>query len=664
MKKIWTALCAILVMASPLLKGGETFHTALGVRILVLAFGMAYFTNRAGKGKIEFMTPAHNWLLMALLLVFCASLLTSHYFYVSGFWLSNLLVYFLLFYLGLEMAVEAGGKKNLNTLFFIFLASGLVQSGFGIFEFLARGQARAAGTFFNPSYYAGYLAGLLGFPLAGAVFDLWPEMSLRKKIWLRAGLGLAALLIFLGMVVSGSRVIFFAVIPLGLVLGARFRWKALLALLAVALVLGLIPNPLRHRLQTIRNDRYAWERLTVWKASCRMIRHHPLGVGLGMYPYYYHRFSLPMGKEKVGRYGVEATQAHNELLTFAAECSALAPLFALLFLALILARVWKGLAGRALGRGELGWITALAGCIFGIAGHALVDFNLHQPPIIIAGLLSLAGALAFLSEKNPGLLQKEEYGLARPGLVRAFVVIAGVLFSVFIIYQAGMEFLYLDAARTSDPKQRAKKFSRLVRLPASYAPVYFQMAEDLRRTFLHRQEAGLGRQAAIYYEIAARLNPENYLYYYEWAECVYRMGALLRTVNIFNEAETLATRASELAPDQVFSYVLLFNIAYVKKDNPQAEQYLRTALDFEPYFLRARTLLVAMLITDDKLPQAEQEYQKLLAQKKEVDELLALPGNDLNIYQKLLLTYDPDAISRIPELLRQKSAGQLKPQSP
>jgi len=664
MKRIWTALIAVLVIGSPLIKGGETVETSLGFRLLVLAFGMVFFLKRSGKGRIEYAVPACNWLLVALLLVFCASLLTGHYFFISSFWLSNILACFLLFYLGLEMAVESGGRNYLNQIFVIFLASGLLQSGVGIFEFWARGQARSAGTFFNPSYYAGYLAGLISFPLAGAVFDLWPKMARRRKLWLRAGLGLAAFLMLAGMVVSGSRVIIFALIPLGVVLGARFRWKAVAVLLLLALAVGLVPNPVRQRLQTISNDRYAWERLTIWKSSLRMIRSHPLGVGLGMYQYYYHRYALPMGQGKIGRYGVEATQAHNEYLTLAAESSVLAPFLLLLFPGLVLARFRRVFGGRVLEGDEPGWSAALAGTLLGIAGHALVDFNLHQPPIIIAAILALAGLLAFGAEQSPGLLQKDSLELARPGLVRALVVVFGVMFAVFICYQTALESLYRDAARTTDSRQRLKKFSRLARWPASYAPIYFQMAEDLRQTFLNRQEPSLGRQAVIYYEIATRLNPENYQYYFEWADCVYRMGVLLRNIKVFNEAESLAVRAQALAPDQVFSYVLLANIAYVREDFPRAEQWLRTALEYEPYFLRARTMLVAVLIDEDKLTEAEQEYAKLLAEQKEVDELMASPSNYLNLYQKLLVAYNKEDIARLPERFQTKSGRQLKPPGP
>ena len=179
----------------------------------------------------------------------------------------------------------------------------------------------------------------------------------RKKIIVRCGLGLAAIIILLGMVVSASRAVVFAVIPVGLIFGLRFRRKAIFALIGLAILLALVPNPLRQRLMAINSDRYAWERVSIWKSSCRMIAHHPQGVGLGMYPYYYHRYASAMGGSQIARYGVEASQAHNELLTFAAEASPLAPLFALAFLIVIGARIWRGAKNSKAFKEKIGWIA-------------------------------------------------------------------------------------------------------------------------------------------------------------------------------------------------------------------------------------------------------------------------------------------------------------------
>jgi tetratricopeptide (TPR) repeat protein len=594
---------------------------------------------------------------MGLLVIFSLSLFTSHYYYISVYWYSNLLVYILFLYLALGFAAGEDGGKILTALLLIFLGSGLLQSSIGIYEYFVGGQARVAGTFYNPSYYAGYLAGLIGFPLAGAVFDLWPEILPRKKMIIRCGLGLAAIIILLGMIVSASRAIFFAAIPVGLIFGLRFRRLAILALVGLAILLVVVPNPLRRRLLAINDDRYAWERVSIWKSSCRMIAHHPQGVGLGMYQYYYHRYASAMGGGQIGRYGVEASQAHNEILTFASEASPLAPIFVLAFLIIVGARIWRGAKNSEAFKEKIGWSAALSGSVLCIIGHSLVDFNLHQPPILILGILAFTGLLGLCSKSIPELVKTEEYMVEQPALVSGIVLGIGILFMALVTYQTAIEAAYQHYVKIKDPQKKIPKLYRLSRLPSGFAPLYYELGEELRKGLMYRQDVELGRQAVVYYGFAAHLNPENYQYYYEWADCVYRMATMLRSIQNFNESADLASRAVELAPDQVFSYVLLSNVEYVRRGYKGAEHWLRVSLDYEPYFLRARTLLVGILLNEGKLVPAEKEYSKLLSQQKEVDDLLKYKPSTLNSYQKLVVSYNSDSISRLSELIAQKSAA-------
>ena len=655
----WLFFLGVIVLLSPALKGGETYLTSAWLRLLIIFGSLYFFSGRIKSGRLRFFAPAGNRLLLALLAVFSVSLLTTHYFFVTIYWHTVFFGYLLLFYLALN--IFEGEKEGglVQGLFWVFLAAGLIQSGTGIAEYFFQGRVRASGSFFNPAYYAGYLAGLISFPLAGAVFDLWPGISGRKKILLRPALAAASVIIFFGVLVSASRAIIFLVIPLGLILIVRFRRLGAGALVLLGLALIFIPNPVRDRIKNIDSSPYAWERVTIWNSSLKMIRHHPLGVGLGMYQYYYQRYMSPMRKVKIGRYGREVRQSHNEILNFAAECSAAAPLLGLGFLGLLLLRLLRGLKGSKPSGEDRGRLLAFGGSLLSILAHSLVDFNLHQPPIMTVAVLDLACFLSILSRRDPGLIQSEEYLIGRPGFFRAFIFSVGILISLLIVYQSVVEGMFFQAMKSGNPEQRVTALYRLSRLPSGYAPIYFQLGEEFRKNYTDTAQAELGIQGAKYFQFAADLNPESCHTYFQWADCVYRLGIGIRNINLFTEAGDLCEKAAALGPGQVFSYFLLSNIEYLKKDYEKSEQWLRTALGYEPYFLEARSRLAAILLEQGDFQGGEREFQILLEQKKEVEGLLSKPDSGLSDYQKLLSAADPEELAGIEKTIQAQSIPPL-----
>jgi len=294
-----------------------------------------------------------------------------------------------------------------------------------------------------------------------------------------------------------------------------------------------------------------------------------------------------------------------------------------------------------------------------ILAHSLVDFNLHQPPVMVVAILDLAGLLAVLSGRFPGFIKTGEYEISRPGLVRAFIFSAGILISLLIVFQSAIEGLYYQALRFAKPEQKISALYQLSRLPAGYAPVYFQLGEEFRKSYIETSKLELGVQGAKYFEFASALNREDYHTYFQWAECVYRVGVLVRAIQVFNESEDLCLKAAERGPGQVFSYLLLSNIEYVKKDYKRSERWLETALFYEPYFLRARSRLAAVLLEDGELPAADTEFKKLLEMKKETDEILAKPNSGLSGYQKLLLATDPEEIAKTQKIIDAQSIPPL-----
>ncbi len=654
--KLWAFFFLVLILGSPLIEGGETYHTVIWLRLWVIGFALYYFQAAIGKDKIEIAAPAGNWIILLLWIVLSASLLITHYYYITVYWYSNALAYLLLFYLAINLlAREDGNRKLLAALFFILLAAAMMESILGIAGYFKSHPGRATGSFFNPGYYSGFLLALISFPLSALLYDLWPEWGRRRKFVFRIAMALSLVLIFAGMMVSASRSIVFALIPIGLILLSRFRLKAFLVLILLVLAVALIPNPLRTRLKDLGRDPYAWERITIWKTSLRMIRHHPQGVGLGMYQYYYDRYAYPVRTVKIGRYMKSANRAHNEFIDFAAECS---PLALILILAWLAIQLWPALAAMS-GRPDPnlkrdhGMLLGFAGSFFGILGHSLVDSNLHQPPIMILAIIDLAGMVYLGSRFRPGILKKSTATIQQPLFLHSFTILAGAMIALVMTYQAVIFGLTLRSGRIAQPEQQINYLVRLSRLPSGYAKLDYQIGIDLRALFYRTENPDFAVQALPYLEFACRLNPENFEYFYQWAFTIYRLSLFMKNPAMLGRAEQVARLSLGRSDHYVFTYLILSDIARLKQEYPQQEKWLNSALEQEPYYFLARFLLINFLIEQDRLDQARTQLQILKAQKKEVDQM---PRSSLNGFQTTLTSLSNQEIANLESKLIQKSA--------
>jgi len=621
---LWILFFLVLILGSPLLEGGETYHTIIVLRLWVIGFAIYYFLVKLRGDHLEIAVPYGSALLLGLWLVLSVSLLTTHYYYITVYWYSNLLVYFLLFLLFLNLSAESGRTgKLLFGLVLILTLAGAIEGVLGILDYFSHHPGRASGSFFNPAYYSGYLLSLVSFPLAGLLFDLLPELSQKKKLILRLGLGFCTALILGGLLVSASRAMIFALVPIGWVLMFRFRRYALLALLVLVLGLIFIPNPLRTRIQNLKADPYAWDRITIWKGSLRMIRHHPFGVGLGMYQYYYDRYEYPVRTMKIGRYTKHATWAHNEFLNLAVECSCLALALALIWLGAVLYQLLRIALKR---REEFlkknpAMILGFSGSLFGILGHSLVDSNLHQAPIMLVLVLDMAGLIYLLSELQPVLVKKLSYPISHSGFIRWFVLVAGALVGLLMSYQALIYGLTFESKRIENPELRIKYLYRVARVPSGYAGLYFQIGSDLQRLFQQTQNPNFGVQSLPYFEFAARLNPENFDYFYQWSQAIYHLGIFLEQPKFLSRAEQIARLSLERNPHYPYSYLLLADIARREGDLSKQEKWLKDVLEIEPYYFLARLILIDILSEQGRVEDARRELDILKRQKQEVDKI-------------------------------------------
>jgi len=652
---VWVIFFLVLIICSPLIEGGETYETISWLRLWVIGFGLFYFLRPLKKDQIELAIPIYNRFLILLWLILTGSLFITSYYYPTIYWYSNILVYFLFFYLVLNLLSKEQGGRILCAIFFILIGAGLVESGLGIIEYVQRDPGRVSATFFNPSYYAGHLLGIIGFPLAGLLFDLPVEFSRKRKIWLKIGLGIALIMIGFAMLISASRSMVFGLIPLSLVLVVRFRGKAILVLILLVLGLILAPNPLSYRLKNLNRDPYAWERIGIWKSSLKMVKGYPLGVGLGNYRFYYHRYPEPLKLVKFGRYGKEASQAHNEFLNFACEASLLSPLILFGFWALILGKAVRRLKKKELSSEEKLWLTGFSGSLLGILGHSLVDANLHQPPIIIITIINTAGLVSVMARGKQSLVKNIESEVHSSWFWRIFLILSFSLIGLLMTYQALIAGFYFRSLNLKTPEERIKRLFQLSRFPAGYAPIYFQLGVDLRNQFLKTGEVEFLGQAIRYFELAIQLNPENHQYYYQLAEAIYRLGVWLKTPAVLEKTESILKQAIERAPAQVFNYLLLAEISLLKSEPEQALKWLETALKYEPYFMRARVLRARIFIEQRKINEAREESQLIAQQLSEIRAFLKNGVYALNYYQQLVIAVDEEDLSQMENRLKNYS---------
>jgi len=622
-----------------LIEGGQTYHTVFWLRLWVIGFGAAFFIGAVNAGRLELALPRANWLIALFVLTLSVSLLLTHYYWISVYWYSNFLVYLLLGYLSLGIFSRKEGRRIILALYLLLILAGLIESTVIIVQYACvQGPwYQVGGTFFNPAYFAGYMGSLSALPLAGAVFRIFPEKNRRTEIGVRLLLGIIFAIFIIAVALSASRSIIFAAVPVGLVLLMRFRAKALAALAVLIIAVVIIPNPVNNRLKHLNRESYAWDRITIWKTSLNMIKHHPAGVGLGMYQYYYQRYSFPAREVKVGRYQTEATFAHNDYLNLSAEASPLACLFGLGWLAAVLLPVLFIFYKKGEPDGQFPLLLAFSGSLLAILVHALVDNPLRQPPIAVVAVADVAAIICLASNREPRLLRRASYQLSGGRFLKGFFAAAAVVMAALMSYQAAIYALNYRANLKANPGEEVNYLARLSRLPSGYAPLYMQEAMTCKLLFQQNHNPKYAECAQQNFLTATEINSENSDYFYQWSEFLYRLGMSLSNRQLLDQARGIALQSLERSDKYPYTYMMLANIARLEKDSGAEQKWLDRALDVEPYYYMARLLRSELLIDQGRLAEAKEEINILKNQKAETDAIQARESWRLKPFQLNLL---------------------------
>ena len=247
--------------------------------------------------------------------------------------------------------------------------------------------------FVNHNHFAGYMAMIVPMPLALMVQVVRGQARLLY--------GFAAALMGTAAIVSNSRsgvISLAASIVLMMILNKR-SWRFLIAGVGLAMIAGVLwigaSGVVEHFGEAVDQLVHSGTpdvgRATIWQGTLSMIRAHPiLGVGLGayvtIYPTYENAPSL-----------LRINYAHNDYLQILAEGGIVGGIIAVWFIAVILSRMYRGIASR--NPLAAGMSLAAGAGIVAVLIQSLSDTDLQIPSnallfLVLSAVVSCAGTFA------------------------------------------------------------------------------------------------------------------------------------------------------------------------------------------------------------------------------------------------------------------------------
>jgi len=288
---------------------------------------------------------------------------------------------------------------------------------------------RASGFYICPDHLAGFLevAGVMGLSIV-----CWS----RWRLWAKLLITYAVAVIYLGLLLTGSRggflsvgasVAVFAVLS-GIILrrsgSPRLFWQAAVgALVALLLISGGIAFLIHHNEHLASRTNifdYKNARLLLWRAALQQWQLNPLfGTGSGTYFYYGRMF-------RASQMQGDPVYTHNDYLQLLAEYGLVGAALFLIFLVVHLASGWRNfqrlgprrvLVSLRLPSNSMALQIGAIASVVAYMVHSVVDFNLHIP----ANVLLMAFVFGTLA--NAGQPRREEeaarfrpWRLVAPGL--------------------------------------------------------------------------------------------------------------------------------------------------------------------------------------------------------------------------------------------------------
>ncbi len=610
-----------MIFAAPLVQGGTPRLGTVIIELFFVALAFLAVASREGSSTPVRLEPVEISLYLLVLLAAFNLPRVPYYHDAERCFL------LILMYAGTySILVRLPGNRPLAPVIAALSWTAVFQAVLAIGEAFIKNRPQPQGTFDNPNFLAGFLAGAAGIflarilGLAGA--EDREEGAAPTKAWYEWP-ALAVILLALIMIRSRGGTLAVAV-ALGFLVVARFRFRALPPLAAAAAALLLVPNPLRERLlHSGSGDVYAYSRLSMWRSAARMFLDHPLlGVGLGQYQYFSPRYAFPV-EGHWARYLKVTDNPHSELLMLPAELGLAGIAVLIVFVGAVTATFLR--RRRRLGRGCTGTVWPLL-VLAGLVAQGIVDFSLHSPPLV---LMSLA-LLAHWSRPAPG---ESPPPPAAPGkLIRGLMAAVLLLYLVLAVRTPVAFYYFLRAggpANLLDEKDSLARWradgrpadpgnlGKAILWDGDNAPYHAAMGAYAVERYGSTTERRWLDRAFGEIANAIRLNPNNRVYHKHLADLelsLYKRGEMPEGLS---RSMTSLKRALDLAPFNVFLREELARRFLVEGDLHEAERHFTRAAELEPCFLKAWFGLAETRRLSGRAPEAAAAYRDTLARAEE-----------------------------------------------
>ncbi len=355
-----------------------------------------------------------------------------------------------------------------TVLFKVLVGGGVLESGYAIVRRVFLGEWRSPGTFFNPNHLAAWLVVVL-LLLAG---ERSRPAASGTGLWKR---GAAGAVLFAGIVLSGSRGALAGLAAGGVYLLSR-AWRSMnrrerQAVAVVGLLLLLVVSgALVVRFQG--PDRFAFQRVSIWKGTGGMILDHPwLGVGPGQFDWAAENYQFPDNEPPLN-YDHRFDQSHSDWLRLPAE-------FGVVGLVCVLAAAvgfLKGLRSRREeGEPPVG-ATGESAALLALLVQSMFQNLSHSPGVYLAAA-GLLGVLAAGSTASGTPAPAKE----KPASVPIFrFLVPGVLAVLFLVGDVG-PWLADGLARTARGADAVPRLQAAIRLNRLQPRFHMQLAEEYLR---------------------------------------------------------------------------------------------------------------------------------------------------------------------------------------
>ena len=604
-RRILTALTTAIVLLAPFREGGREPAGLLVLHTLAILYVLCAFAAGSRPSWLpaapgpDALGPTVT-LGSAALLAACGSALRAAYPLAAGLGAWDLLVPFALFIAA--AACPGAGRGHLTWLRAAVVGSTSTQALLALFRYADGGAAAAGRSFLNRNHLAAFLN--LGFFLCLTAAEAPAARRRARLLW-----GAAASLNLVALSLLESRGAFLALITVILVYGAlRFSaWTPRVRLGASLFVLmcGLIAFVALGERFARADDPYSYHRLSIWKASWRMIAERPLlGHGPGMFPHVSPSHNFPTGAGPVF-YGRVFAGAHCAYLTLAAEIG--------LPGLLCLASAGFGLVALFLRRfddRELG--AALAGSGLGLLALMVqggVEDLQERPALTLVPALLAGAALAAIRNRHRGAMTTADPAVARepavrpegpavsPGRNRWTLAVAGTAAVYLILAAVLLPYLAYHEARMALRLGRAG-LPRM-RHAAALNPLQPEYRHDLAMAILNSGPLtpdGFAEAEGDLLE-AHRLKPIDYRFPLLLARLKARFArGLFDDRTAMGSAAELYGEAVRSAPLNPLPRLELAGQLVELERREEALAVVREALRLEPNFLRARILEATVLL--------------------------------------------------------------------